>query len=230
MNQVVTQGIVLSRTDFSEADRILTILTPDHGRIRAIAKGVRKIKSKLAGGIELFSISQITYIQGKSDIYTLVSTRLDKHFGQITGNLERTMFGYEVLKLINKSVEDNAGEEYFGLLSQALAALDEQKLPQPAIELWLSAQLLKLAGHSPNLSTDIADKKLRQEQVYGFDIDKMAFAMQEAGSFTANHIKLLRLAFGLESPLGLGQVKDISKVLPASTQLVKLMRTQFLRA
>lgn len=230
MNQVVTQGIVLSRTDFGEADRILTILTPDHGRIRAIAKGVRKIKSKLAGGIELFSISQITFIQGKSDIYTLISSRLDKHFGRIGKDIERTMFGYEVLRLINKSVEDNAGEEYFALLGQVLAALDRQNLPQPAIELWLSAQLLKLAGHSPNLSTDISGAKLNQEQTYGFDIDRMAFVARKRGSYNANHIKLLRLAFGLESPLGLGQVKDMDKVLPAAVQLAKTMRTQFLRA
>lgn len=230
MNQIVTQGIVLSRTDFGEADRILTILTPNHGRIRAIAKGVRKIKSKLAGGIELFSISQITFIQGKSDIYTLVSTRLEKHFGRITVDIERTMFGYEVLKLINRSVEDNAGEEYFSLLSHALEALNEQRLPQPAIELWLSAQLLKLAGHSPNLATDISGSKLSQASTYGFDIDKMAFVERESGNYNANHIKLLRLAFGLQSPLGLGQVKDMDKVMPSTLQLVKTMRAQFLRA
>lgn len=230
MNQVVTQGIVLSRTNFGEADRILTILTPDYGRIRGIAKGVRKIKSKLAGGIELFSISQITFIQGKSEIYTLVSTRLHKHFGHIAKDIDRTMFGYEVLKLINKSVEDNAGEEYFMLLSHAMEGLDMLELPQPAIELWLSAQLLKLAGHSPNLSTDTGGAKLSAEGVYSFDIDKMAFVAREQGNYNANHIKLLRLGFGLQSPLGLGYVKDMDSVLPASLQLVMSMRTQFLRA
>jgi len=223
MKQIATKGVVLSRTDFGEADRILTILTPDHGRIRAIAKGVRKIKSKLAGGIELFSISQITFIQGKSDIYTLVSTRLDKHFGQISTNIDRTMFGYGVLKRINKTVEDNAGAEYFVLLCSTLEALDDKNLPLPAIELWLSAQLLKLAGHSPNLSIDTSGQKLDQDKNYGFDIDKMAFVDQQTGSYNANHIKLLRLAFRLESPLSLSKVKDIDKVMPDSLQLTKSM-------
>lgn len=223
MKQVVTRGIVLSRTNFGEADRILTILTPDHGRIRAIAKGVRKIKSKLAGGIELFSISQITFIQGKSDIFTLVSTRLDKHFGLISANIERTMFGYEVLKRINKTVEDNAGSEYFTLLSHVLNALDDQSLPLPVIELWLSAQLLKQAGHSPNLTTDTSNQRLSQEKTYGFDIDKMAFVGKENGRYGPNHIKLFRLAFGLESPSGLGKVKDIDKVMPDCMQLIKSM-------
>jgi len=230
MKQIVTTGIVLSRTDFGEADRILTILTPDQGRIRVIAKGVRKIKSKLAGGIELFSVSQITFIQGKSEIYTLVSTRLEQHFGHITTDIERTMFGYEVLKRLNRSVEDNAEREYFTLLSHTLIVLDQLDVPQPAIELWLSAQLLKLAGHSPNLTTDNSGQKLSQEQTYGFDLDTMAFVVKPEGSYDANHIKLIRLAFGLESPLGLRQVKDISKVLPASLQLIKLMNSQFIHS
>lgn len=67
MNQIVTKGIVLSRTEFGEADRIITVLTTDHGKIRLIAKGVRRIKSKSAGGIELFSVSDITYIPGRRD-------------------------------------------------------------------------------------------------------------------------------------------------------------------
>ena len=94
MKQIVTRGIILSRTDFGEADRILTILTHEQGKIRGIAKGVRKVKSKLAGGIELFSISQISFIQGKSDIYTLTSTRLEKHFGNIVHDIDRTMYAY----------------------------------------------------------------------------------------------------------------------------------------
>jgi len=230
MRHIVTEGIVLSRTDFGEADRILTILTLDHGRIRAIAKGVRKIKSKLAGGIELFSINQITFIEGKSDIYTLVSTRLDKHFRHIVTDIERTMFGYEILKRINKTVEDNAGPEYFTLLTHALQALDQLDVPQAAIELWLNAQLLKLAGHSPNLITDTKDHKLVTEQNYSFDLDKMAFADTSAGDFQSRHIKLLRLAFGLESPVGLKYVKDIDNVLPACLELTKLMNNQFLHS
>ncbi|MCA9330182.1 DNA repair protein RecO, partial [Candidatus Saccharibacteria bacterium] len=62
MKQIVTVGIVLARINYGEADRIVTILTPDHGKIRLLARGVRKIKSRLAGGIELFSINDLTYI------------------------------------------------------------------------------------------------------------------------------------------------------------------------
>ena len=106
MNRIVTKGIVLSRTNFGEADRILSFLTPDHGKIRAIAKGVRKQQSKLAGGIEIFSISDLTFLEGRSEINTLMSSRLDKHYANIVKNLERTTAAYELIRLTNKATED----------------------------------------------------------------------------------------------------------------------------
>ena len=54
-----TQAIVLRRTNYGEADRILKVITPQ-GQRSIMAKGVRREKSKLAGGIELFAISDMT--------------------------------------------------------------------------------------------------------------------------------------------------------------------------
>ena len=116
MNQIVTTGIILTRVNYGEADRIITIITPDHGKLRLIAKGVRKSVSKLAGGIELFSISAITYIPGKRDIGTLISTRMVTHWGNIVKNIERTMLGYDFLKVINKVTEDECEEDYYHIL------------------------------------------------------------------------------------------------------------------
>ena len=108
MQQIVTRGIVLTRTNYGEADRIVTILTPDHGKQRLMAKGVRKLKSKLAAGLELFSVSDISYIPGRGEVHTLVSSRLRVHYGKIVENLDRTMLGYELLKRINRATEDAA--------------------------------------------------------------------------------------------------------------------------
>jgi DNA repair protein RecO (recombination protein O) len=227
--QIVTKGIILSRTDFGEADRILMVLTPDHGKIRLMAKGVRKIKSKLAGGIELFSVSDVSFISGRGEIGTLTSSRLKKHFDQIVKNIDRTMFGYELLKIINRATEDNAGEEYFILLQSALAGLDDEKLSQELLQLWLYMQLLKLGGHSPNLKTDKAGNKLATEQKYTFNIDDMNFVAHLQGPYSSGHIKMLRLAIGLESPLALQKVQDSDRVLPEGLQLAKTMLTQFIR-
>jgi len=71
MQRFISQAIILSRTDFGEADRIITFLTPDRGKLKAIAKGVRKSRSKLAGALEVFSVSQILVLPGKGEIKAL---------------------------------------------------------------------------------------------------------------------------------------------------------------
>ncbi len=216
----LTLGIVLNRTDFGEADRILTILTPTDGKLRLMAKGVRRIKSKLAGGIELFSVSELSFMSGKGEIGTLVSTRLQVHFGNIVNNIERTMFGYELLKRLNRVIEDAAGPEYFELLKTSLQALNEPDLSLDILEAWFHAQLLKLAGHQPNLRTDPQGQRLRSDESYNFDMERMAFTADTSGRFQARHIKLMRLLFGLAQPEPLQQVEGMAQVMTASGQLI----------
>ena len=142
MRRYVTQGIVLSRTDYGEADRILTFLTAERGKIKALAKGVRKSKSKLAGGIELFSVSDLTLILGRGEINTLISSRLARHYGNIVKDLERTKAAYEMMRAVNRATEDGPERTYFELLDKALAALDDQKIP---LALNISSYLYKPA-------------------------------------------------------------------------------------
>jgi len=206
--QVVTTGIVLSRNDFQEADRLLTIFTPEHGKIKTIAKGVRKPNSKLAGGIELFSISNITFMPGRGDFATLVSTRLLKHYGNIVKDINRTMLGYDFLKRMNRLTEEAAGQEFYDLLRAALEGLDDLELSADLVDLWFTMQLLFITGHGPNLRSDTEGKKLSKDDNYLFDFDTMAFRQQASGPFTANHIKLMRLGAGTDEPMVLKQVKD----------------------
>jgi len=228
-NSFVTQGVVLTRTNFGEADRILTVITPDHGKVRLMAKGVRKTASKLAGGIELFSTSQITYINGKGDINTLISTRLVVHYGNIVKDLERTQFGYELLKLINRVTEDSAGREYYDLLNSSLKALDNELVSLDQLRLWVYMQLLGASGHSPNLKTDKEGQKLSQTSKYTFDLENMNFIIAPHGRYKPSHIKLLRLGLSLASAKKLSQIKDIEPILPTTLELAKSMLAQHIR-
>ncbi|HLB66398.1 MAG TPA: DNA repair protein RecO [Candidatus Saccharimonadales bacterium] len=229
MKQIVTIAIVLSRTDFGEADRILTVMTRDNGKVRLLARGVRKVKSKLAGGIELFGVNQISFIVGKGEIRTLTSSRLEKHYKNIVKDVERTMFGYEILKIVNQATEDAVGAEYFELLDKTLEAIDNQAVDIDLIRLWFYLQLLKLGGHSPNLKTDTADNPLDEKQKYTFDFEKMAFALSSGSRYSAQHIKLLRLGLGLKSPISLKSINDSSKVTSSCLQLAKSMLEQYVR-
>jgi DNA repair protein RecO (recombination protein O) len=220
-SQVVTTGIILVRRDFQEADRIITIITPDHGKVGMIAKGVRRPKSKLAGGIELFSVSNITYLPGRGDLSTLVSSRLITHYGNIVKDINRTMLGYDLLKRLNRATEDNTGPEYFEILKNSLAGLDDLELASELTEIWFTMQILKTSGHMPNLKTDITGEKLLSDTTYLFDFDTMAFKKQDGGPYSASHIKLLRLAYSVDEPVVLKQIKDAEEPLPEALQLGK---------
>ena len=223
MKQLVTTAIVLSRTNYGEADRIIMVVTPDYGKLRLMAKGVRRIKSKLAGGIELFSVSDITYIQGRSEICTLVSTRLQVHYPQIMTDINRVQLGYELIKLLNKATEDEVEADYFHLLHAAFEALNDVTIPDVLIRLWFSAQLLTLSGHSPNLKTDTAGLALQSSERYTFDLNDMTASPNANGNFGASHIKLLRLLFGGMVPRVIVHVTGYSEVLPECASLVQAM-------
>jgi len=61
-----TEGIVLKSTEFKEADKIVTIYTKDYGKITAIAKGVRKIKSKFGSSLEILTHSVFLFYKGRN--------------------------------------------------------------------------------------------------------------------------------------------------------------------
>lgn len=229
MNQIVTTGAVLARTNYGEADRIVTLLTPDHGKVRVMARGVRKAKSKLAGGIELFSVSDITFARGKGEIGTLVSTRLKTHFGRLLGDIDRTMEAYELIKLLDKSTEDSCEPEYFELLTELFAALDDIRLPMALVRTWFFARLLNLHGFSPDLMHDTTGKKLHADGHYTFDFDAMTLASNPDGQLASQHIKLLRLFYGHVTPAALARVQGMMEHLQPLVPLVEAMKKQHLR-
>ena len=84
-----TEAIVLRRTDFGEADRLLTVYTPDRGKLRLIAKGARKPTSRKSGHVELFSRGQFLVAVGRElDIITQAETL--EPFRPLRENLLRT--------------------------------------------------------------------------------------------------------------------------------------------
>ncbi|HEU4830668.1 MAG TPA: DNA repair protein RecO, partial [Candidatus Saccharimonadales bacterium] len=88
-----TRAIVLRRTNYGEADRILQLLTPE-GKRSVMARGVRREKSKLAGGIELFAVCDVVIGEGKGELGILTSSRLIHFYGAILKDYDRLQFGY----------------------------------------------------------------------------------------------------------------------------------------
>ena len=218
MKQFVTNAIVLRRINYQEADRIITFLTSDQGKITAIARGVRKANSKLAGSIELFGTSQITYMPGKGDMSTLISARLIKNYGNIVKDFKRTQLGYEILKLVNKFIESDAiDEEIYELIESTLEGLDDKEVSLELTKFWFSLRFVTLMGHTPNLDVDG-----EESEKFIFNIDKMSFLPDENGQYNKNHIKVFRLSLA-NSPKQLSKIESIDVILDKNLGLTQLM-------
>lgn len=220
MKQQTMPAIVLRRTNYGEADRIVTFLTPI-GKVKAMVKGVRRSKSKLAGGIELFSESTITFLETRGDLTRIVSTRLVQHWDGIIGDLQRMMFGYEVMKLMDKIIEDEAERDYYQLLKSTLEALGDTSMSLSSVEVWFYARFLNLLGYGLNLKTTAGGAKLTEDHLYVFDSDAMGFEVRANGEFRADHIKLLRLCLD-HQPAFMKQIKESAKLTSDLKSLLTL--------
>ncbi len=229
MKHIKSLGIVLARTNYGEADRIITFLTPAHGKVRALAKSVRKQKSKLAGGIELFSISNLSFVEGRGEIKTLTGSRLAKYYSHIVEDLERTRAGYELIRLLNKATEDAADPGYFILAENAFAALDDKAVSLEVAELWFHCRLIRLSGHGPNLRTDTNGDEFQPKAKYNFDFSRMAFEPAAKGGFSASQIKFLRLNFNSNQPRIINRIAGSTDLASATAPLVNSILQTFVR-
>ena len=120
----VTDAIVLSRFELGEADRVLTLLTRDQGKIRAIAKGVRRPSSRLGGSLEPFSELRVALAHGRTfEVVTQVS--VGHAWLRMRDSLECTATAWYLAELAERSVEDRVGADaLYGLLRRAYELLD----------------------------------------------------------------------------------------------------------
>lgn len=192
MKATKTKAIVLRRTNYGEADRIIQFITPI-GKISAIAKGARREKSRLAGGIELFSICEIVFMDGKSDMKTITSSRLIKFYNHIIENYEKMQFAYLAIKLVAKTSESSGESEWYDLLSNTLAGLNSKSLSIEMVQAWFYIKYAFLTGHDLSLTFDIDGNKISSNVIYSYDANERGLESDENGNLKADHVKLLRL-------------------------------------
>ena len=145
-----TEAVVLRRQDMGEADRLLTLYTPGAGKLRTIAKGVRKPTSRKAGHLELFMHSNLLVARGQSlDIVT--QAEAIHPFRALRQDLERATYAHYIAELLDRfASEGDENPALFNLLVHALQWLCE------AGDLALAARfyelrLLALEGYQPQL-------------------------------------------------------------------------------
>lgn len=212
MQAIKTTAIILRRTNYGEADRILQVITPGSGKLGIIAKGVRRQKSKLASSVELFSQSDLVVAKGRGELGVLTSARLVTSYKHILEDYDRLQFGYEVLKKVARLSEHASEPAFYDFAETALASLNDISIDLRIIRAWFYLQAAELTGHGLNLSRDIANKPLHIDSRYRFDIAEMSFSEDSQGNFSAGHLKLLKI-MKLKSPEIVAHVSGIEDYL-----------------
>ena len=141
--KMVTSGLILRETETRETDKILTVLTPDMGKIPLVARGARRKNSPLAASCQLLAYSELTiYRRGTWRYLSEASTR--ELFGGLRGDIERLALASYFAELTESvTAEEQPAEEILSLLLNALYALGvlgkDPALVKPVFELRLMA-------------------------------------------------------------------------------------------
>lgn len=211
MKSTRTRAIVLRRTNYGEADRILQLLTPD-GKIGAIARGVRREKSKLASGIELFAICEIVVGEGKGELKILTSSQLIFFYRHILEDYDRLQFGYTAIKLINNASESIDSVDWYYILNETFAALDVATIQLELIQTWFYLRYSNMLGYELSLYVDVKGKKIKAGANYRYNQSERGLELIENGKLNSDHIKLMRL-IATKQIKSLIQIGGIDEVL-----------------
>lgn len=207
MTNVKTKGIVIKRMNYGEADRILTVLTRDHGKIKAIAKGSRKILSKLGGSLEPFCLVDFIFHEGKS-FYIVTSAVVQKHFRKIHSDIDKTAKAFYIGELLDKFLKEKQNHpEVFELFAKYLENLENAD--DPILIPVFSAKILEAVGFKPVTSECLhCRQKLQPAQNYWDDVEGGVICQTCHDKFghgekiSNDIIKILRLIFNHDFNIG----------------------------
>ncbi len=119
------EAVVLRTWKLGEADRIVSLLTRDHGKVRGVAKGVRRTRSKFGARLEPTSHLAIQLYEGKSDLHTITQVETINRFVGLRSDPERFARAESMLEAVEQMAQDHAPEpEVHMMLWRALATLD----------------------------------------------------------------------------------------------------------
>lgn len=141
---------MLRRMDLGEADRLLTLFTPDEGKVRAIAKGVRRPGSRKSGHLEPFARTRLLLARGRNlDIITQAEA-IDLYPG-LRGDLERLGAAAYVVELLDRfTVQEGDSRAPYDLLIGALEQLEAGAALAPLCR-YYELRLLDIVGYRPEL-------------------------------------------------------------------------------
>ena len=239
-----TQGIVLKQTPIGEADRILSLHTADLGKLRAVARGVRRPKSKLAGHLELLTHAKVSVAEGRS-LDTIAEAETIHSFRGLREDLSLVSRAIYLADLVEGfTAERSPSAATFQLLLEALGRLQDDESPARVMRCF-ETQLLRCSGFGPELHRCVECRSVLEpgDQLFssargGILCNDCHVEQEEAMlSISLNAIKVLRFfqaePYSRVAGLGLsvGLLEELERLLAAYIRHVlerELKSTEFM--
>jgi DNA repair protein RecO (recombination protein O) len=191
------EGVVLRTHKLGEADRIIVLLTPGRGKVRAVAKGVRKTKSRFGGRLEPPGhVSMLAY-QGRN-LDTINQVESVDQYRPIRDDLDRMTDALALVEVVDQvAQEGEPNPPLYRMLTGALRTLNDAPLRSPLLVAGFYWKLLALEGVAPVL--DGCVRCGRSEDLVSFDCIEGGVLCREhrhGPAIEANALELLRQILG----------------------------------
>lgn len=152
MNRFITEGVVLKNINYADSHKFFTILTKDHGKISALAMGVRKINSRRAGNLDTLNHVSISITESSKGFKTIDEVKSLDSFKESKDNLDTIYYAFKFAEIIDASIEsDHNVPEIYSLLLNTLSVLNSNRVENDYLYIWF---LLNL-GNSLGFRLDI---------------------------------------------------------------------------
>ena len=168
MPLIESESLILKTYNLAEADRIVVFLTREHGVVRGVAKGAKRLKSRFGSTLELFSSVNLTYFQKEDrELVSIQNAELDRSFFAEAVDPEfLSTFSYVADLLLQFVPPADPNETLYRMLKACLSAASEDSDSLPALRLYFELWLLRLGGYLPiwdrceNCKTPFATKDM----------------------------------------------------------------------
>ncbi len=200
-----TKGFVFKRSDRNESDRVFTVFAQDFGRLEIMAKAIRKITSKLKGGIDIFSLSEIEFIQGKNNKTLTDVGLIDKH-SRVILSPDKLEIARQISEVLDNAIKgQEKDEEVFNLLEETFLRLDSNESEIGAWKLevvyyYFLWNLFSALGYRPEIDRCASCReKLNPYNIYfsnkagGVICKKCLNPDDDARKINSDVVKILRL-------------------------------------
>jgi DNA repair protein RecO (recombination protein O) len=175
-----TEAVVVRRQELGEADRLLTIYTPGYGKLRVVAKGVRRPRSRKAGHLELFTRVDLLLAKGR-DLDIITQAELSENYPGLRDDLVRLGHAAYVMELLDCFSVTEENRPLYRLIVETLGRLSEGAEPATVVR-FFELRLLELVGYRPELFHCVGcAKEVRPENQY-FSAREGGILCPECGS------------------------------------------------